>query len=135
MSYPVKYRERTIEYRKAGHTLEETHQTFQVSISTIRKWEKQLEKEGNLEKKPLHRSYKKVNPEKLKEYLSEHPDAYQKEIAKEFSCSATAIYLAMKRLKITRKKDNEISGTGQEKSSGVSGEDQRLSHRKDSICG
>ena len=104
MSYPTKYRERTIEYRKAGHTLEETHQTFKVSISTIRKWEKQLEKEGHLEKKPLHRSYKKVNPEKLKAYVVEHPDAYQKEIAEEFSCSATAIYLAMKRLKITRKK-------------------------------
>lgn len=104
MSYPTKYRERTMEYRKEGHTLEETHQTFKVWISTIRKGEKQLEKEGNLEKKPLHRPYKKINPEKLKAYVAEHPDAYQKEIAKEFGCSATAIYLAMKRLKITRKK-------------------------------
>ena len=104
MSYPTKYRERTIEYRKAGHTLEETHQTFKVSISTIRKWEKQWKEEGNLEKKPLHRSYKKVNPERLKAYVAEHPDAYQKEIAEEFGCSPTAIYLAMKRLKITRKK-------------------------------
>ncbi len=104
MSYPTKYREPTIEYRKAGHTLEETRQIFKVSISTIRKWEKQWKEEGNLEKKPLHRSYKKVNPEKLKTYVAEHPDAYQKEIAGEFGCSPTAIYLAMKRLKITRKK-------------------------------
>ncbi len=111
MSYPTKYRERTIEYRKEGHTLEETHRTFKVSIATIRKWEKQLEKEGNLEKKPLNRSYKKVNPEKLIAYVAEHPDAYQKEIAQECGCSATAIYLAMKRLKITRKKDNEVPGT------------------------
>lgn len=104
MSYPTKYRERTIEYRKEGHTLEETHKTFKVAITTIRKWEKQLEKEGSLEKKPLHRSYKKIDPEKLKAYVSEHPDAYQKEIAEEFGCSAVAIHLAMKRLKITRKK-------------------------------
>ena len=104
MSYPMKYRERTIEYRKAGHTLEETHQTYKVAIATIRKWEKQLKEEGNLEKKPLHRSYKKINPEKLKAYVSEHPDAYQREIAEEFGCSAVAIHLAMKRLKITRKK-------------------------------
>ena len=104
MSYPTKYRERTIEYRKAGHTLEETHRIFKVSIGSIRKWEKQLEKEGNLEKKPLHRSYKKINPEKLTAYVAEHPDAYQKEIADEFGCSAAAICLAMKRLKITRKK-------------------------------
>ena len=110
MSYPTKYRERTIEYREAGHTLEETHQTFKVAITTIRKWEKQLKEEGNLEKKPLHRSYKKIDPEKLKEYVAEHPDAYQKEIAEEFGCSATAICLAMKRLKITRKKRQR--GTG-----------------------
>ena len=111
MSYPTKYRERTIEYRKAGHTPEETHRIFRVSISTIREWEKQLEKEGNLEKKPLHRSYKKVNPEKLKAYVTEHPDAYQKEIAEEFGSSATAIYLAMKRLKITRKKRQRDTGS------------------------
>ena len=135
MSYPTKYRERTIEYRKEGHTLEESHQTFKVSISTIRRWEKRLEEEGSLEKKPLHRSYKKVNPEKLIAYVKRHPDAYQKEIAEVFGCSATAIYLAMKRLKITRKKDNAIPRAGREKSSGVSGEDQRLSHGKDSICG
>ena len=111
MSYPTKYRERTIEYRKSGHTLEETHRTFRVSIATIRKWEKQLEEEGSLEKKPLHRSYKKINPEKLIAYVAEHPDAYQKEIAEEFGCSATAICLAMKRLKITRKKRQQGTGS------------------------
>ena len=65
MSYPTKYRERTIEYRKEGHTLEETRATFKVSISTIRKWEKQLKEKGNLEKKPLHRSFKKIDPQKM----------------------------------------------------------------------
>ena len=104
MSYPTKYRERTIEYRKEGHTLEETCATFKVSISTIRKWEKQLKEKGNLEKKPLHRSFKKIDPEKLKQYVQEHPDAYLKEIAEEFHCSDTAVHLALRRLKITRKK-------------------------------
>jgi len=45
-----------------------------------------------------------LNPEKLIAYVTEHPDAYQKKIVEEFGCSATAIYLAMKRLKITRQK-------------------------------
>ena len=108
MSYPAKYRERTIQYRKEGHTLEETHRTFKVSISTIRSWQKQWEEEGNLENKPLHRSYKKVNPDKLVAYVEKHPDAYQKELAKEFDCSAMAICLAMKRLKITLKKRQQV---------------------------
>jgi len=87
MSYSRDYRERTIEYRQAGHTLEETHQIFQVSKSTIQKWEKQLKETGNLEKKPLKRGFRKIDPKKLKTYLVEHPDAYQKEMAQEFGCS------------------------------------------------
>ena len=104
MSYPVKYRERVIEYRKEGHTLEQTKEVFKVAISTIRKWERQLKEEGDLENKPLNRSFKKIDPEKLKAYVNEHPDAYLKEFAKEFNCSTTAIIKAFKRLGITRKK-------------------------------
>lgn len=51
MSYSKKYRERTIEYGQDGHTLEETHQIFKVSIATIRKWEKQWKETGDLGKK------------------------------------------------------------------------------------
>ncbi|NBK18351.1 hypothetical protein D1157_10805 [Anaerotruncus sp. X29] len=43
--------------------------------------------------------------------MAEHPDAYPKEIAEEFGCSATAVYLAMKRLKITRKKRQRDTGS------------------------
>ena len=76
MSYSKRYRERTIEYRQSGHTLEETHQTFKVSISTIQSWEKQLKETGDLGKKELHRGFRKIDPEKLKAYVAEHPDAY-----------------------------------------------------------
>ena len=104
MSYPVKYRERTIEYRREGHTLEETKEVFKVAISTIRKWEKMWEEKGNLEPVKAKRTFKKVDPEKLRAYVAEHPDAYQYEIAKAFGCSKSAIQKALDRLKITRKK-------------------------------
>ena len=104
MSYSKKYRERTIEYRQAWHTLEETHQVFKVSISTIREWEKQRKETGDLGKKKLHRSFRKIDPEKLKAYVAEHPDAYQSEIAKAFGCSESGIRDALRRYKITRKK-------------------------------
>ena len=73
MSYSKKYRERTIEYRQSGHTLEETHQIFKVSRSTIQEWEKHLKETGDLEKKELHRGFRKIDPEKLKAYVAEHP--------------------------------------------------------------
>ena len=104
MSYSRKYRERTIEYRQAGHTLEETHQTFKVSRTTIQIWEKQLKETGDLGKKKLHRSFRKIDPEKLKAYVAEHPDAYQSEMAKAFECSESGIRDALRRYKITRKK-------------------------------
>ena len=104
MSYPTKYRERTIEYRQEGHTLEETKEVFHVSISTIRKWEKQLREEGHLEKNPVQRSFRTIDPEKLRKYVTEHPDAYQSEMANEFHCSESGIREVLKKLKITRKK-------------------------------
>ena len=42
MSYPEKYRIRTLEYRREGHTLEQTSNVFKVAVITIREWEKQL---------------------------------------------------------------------------------------------
>ena len=104
MSYSTDYRKRTIEYRQAGHTLEETHQIFKVSKTTIREWEKQLNETGNLEKKELHRESRKIDPEALKAYIAEHPDAYQSEMAEVFQCSESGIRYALKRHKITRKK-------------------------------
>ena len=104
MSYSKKYRERTIEYRQDGHMLEETHQIFKVSIVTIRKWEKQLKETGDLGKKELHRGFRKIDPEKLKAYVAEYPDAYQSEMAQVFGCSESGIHDALKWHKITRKK-------------------------------
>ena len=59
----------------------------------------------DLSNKPLNRGFKKIDPEKLRVYISKHPDAYQKEIAEIFECSAETIRKAMKCLGITRKKD------------------------------
>ena len=81
MSYSKDYRKRTIEYRQAGYSLEATHQVFKVSKSTIQKWEKQLKETGDLDKKELHRSFRKIDPEKLKMYVAQHPEAYQSEMA------------------------------------------------------
>ena len=110
MSYSEDYRKRTIEYRGEEHTLEEAHEVFKVSISTIRAWEKQWNEKGTLAPAPVVRGYKKIEPQKLKMYVQEHPDADPKEIAQEFNCCETAVRKAFKRLGITRKKRRYITG-------------------------
>ena len=103
MSYPLSFKKRAIEYRKSGHSAQETQEALQVSISTIYRWERQLEEQGHLGSKPLMRPHKKIDPEKLRTYIAAHPDAFLKEIAQEFGCSITAIQKAFKRLGIVRR--------------------------------
>ncbi|MDQ5984277.1 MAG: hypothetical protein RUMPE_01324 [Eubacteriales bacterium SKADARSKE-1] len=48
----------------------------------------------------------KIDREKLRDDVSsEHPDAYIKEMAKEFGCSESGINYELAKLRITRKKD------------------------------
>ena len=108
MSYPEKYRIRTLEYRREGHTLEQTSKVFKVNISTIREWEKRLKEEGTLAAREIKRPFKKIDPEKLKDYVKNNPDAYLREIADAFNCCQTAVRKALQRLKITRKKRQRI---------------------------
>ena len=108
MTYSEDYRRRVIEYRKEGHTFKETMQVFKVALSTIQKWEKKLKEEGTLKKKPVIRSFRKVDPEKVKLYFTEHPDAYLREAATEFGCCETTITYVCRKLKITRKKRPRI---------------------------
>ena len=104
MAYDEKYKLRTLSYKNEGHTLSQTSAIFQISITTIRKWEKQLKEEGNLKRHTIPRRFKKIEPEKLRAYVKENPDAYLREIAEVFQCCQTAIRKALIRLKITRKK-------------------------------
>ena len=135
MSYSKDLRERVVEYKQSGHTYEETHAIFKVAISTIQKWEKQQKETGSLEKKELHRGFRKIDPEKLKSYVAEHPDAYQSEMAREFGCSESGIRDALKRLKITRKKNDSLPGAKSRKSSGVPGGNQGHPAGTDRLCG
>ena len=65
---------------------------------------KKLREEGTLKRKSVKRSFRKLDPEKLKQFLAQHPDAYLREIAAEFGCCEITVTYVCQRLKITRKK-------------------------------
>ncbi len=119
MSKSKDLREAAIAYHEAGHTIAETAEVFQVAKCTISEWKKRKKETGNLNNKPLNRTFKKIDPEKLKTYVKNHPDATQQEMADEFGCCNQAISKALKRNKITRKKDNPLQKTESEKGKGV----------------
>jgi predicted HTH transcriptional regulator len=49
---------------------------------------------------------KKNRPQKLCQYIEEHPDACLKELAKQFNCKTSSMHNAIVKLKIARKKNH-----------------------------
>lgn len=110
MSYDIKYRERVLEYLSEGHSYRETAAVFKVSPTTLQTWKSKLKETGTLASKKRKETWRKIDPDKLREYVDEHPDSYQYEIAAAFGVRLYAIQKALKRLKITRKKNYTIQG-------------------------
>jgi len=110
MGYDIKFRRRAIEYWNEGNTKRKTATVFNISATTLQKWKSMLKNTGKLEDNKRKESWKKIDPVKLKEYIKENPDAYLKEIAEEFNCSDVAVLKALRRLKISRKKNHSIPG-------------------------
>jgi transposase len=119
MVYSEDLRKKVIAYLQDGHTQGSAHEVFRVGLTTIKAWKKQYNRTGNLHRKPLNRSFKKLDPEKLSDYVRAHPDAYLREIAEAFGCTGEAVRQAMVKLKITRKKDEAIQGARRGNAEGV----------------
>ena len=103
MSYSVDLRKKVLKYR-AAHTLEKTSETFDISVSAIRDWEKLQKEQGSLEPKELKRNGRKIKKGELEADVEKYPDDFNWERAKRFKCTEEAIRKAMKRHKLTRKK-------------------------------
>jgi transposase len=103
MAYDKVLRERAVFYRET-HTQKETCEAFGISSSALKEWQKKYKETGSLENKPLERTWRKIDPEKLKADVQAHPDDFNDERAERFGCCGEAIRQALQKLKITRKK-------------------------------
>ena len=104
MAYSVDLRSRVINSIKEGRTQEETSERFNVGTATIQRWLVLLSETGSLEKRPLNRSPRKFESDKLDAYIKENPDALVKDIAQHLGGSTTGAFYALEREKITFKK-------------------------------
>ena len=106
MAYSEDYRKRALEYMDEGHTYEELYEAFKIYPSRISQWRKLQEKTGGL--KPQYRETRsgKIDMKRLEQELERKPDAYLSELAAIFGCTDQAIFYALKRLKITVKKNS-----------------------------
>jgi transposase len=104
MSHSSDLRKKAIAYFENGGSIKDVCIVFGISRSSFLRWRGIKEEKGNVERKARIKAPYKLNNEKLKAYIKKHPDAYLSEMAENFKVTPSCIWVALKRLKITRKK-------------------------------
>ena len=130
MAYDRDLRLRALEYVQAEHSLTQIAAVFELNISTIITWKKRYGTTGDAKTK-IHRPVnKKIIPEKLIEYVEEHPDAYLKEIAKDFGCHPSSVLKRLRKLRLREKKEHILQRIRPQTSRSIFRKNQRYSQRK-----
>ena len=104
--YDKKFKINVVNFYKSDkkHTYRMTCEVFGITQMTLRDWIKKYDETGDIKHKTRVVHNKKVNPNELKAYVEEHPDAFQYEIAEHFNCSQPYICILLKNLGFTLKK-------------------------------
>ena len=101
MSYSLDFRVRVFKLKhKEQLTFQQTSDRFGIPIRTLFRWQKRLEPKTTRNKPST-----KIDMDALSKDVKDNPDAYQYERAKKFGVSQSAIFYALKRLKISTKKN------------------------------
>lgn len=106
MAYSKDYRQMILGKLEAGVTYRELAREYNISKTTIQNWKRQPER------KIVKTRKSKIDMEQLRQDVEQYPDHYQRERAVRFNCTQRAIGMALRRLKITQKKDFEPSTSG-----------------------
>ena len=108
MAYSTDFKQRALDYIKEGHSHVEAAKVFDVGVRTLFTWEKNLREQGHLERKKRVVKNRKIPLEELKAFVEAHPDAFLREIAAHFDCAVPSVWAALKQIKVTLKKDDEL---------------------------
>ena len=101
--YSIDFIRCAVAFKDSGHTFEELREAFKIPPATYYIWKRKLENGYNGEKVYRERK-RKIDKEKLRQAVEQKPDAYLRELAEQFDCTASAIFRMLKKLKITLKK-------------------------------
>lgn len=104
MAYPTALRQKALDYYQECKNLSQVSRVFGISLSALKQWVKLQKQTGSLEHRVKGSNATKVDQEKLRQYLTEHPDAYQYEIAEHLGCTAANVCYLLKAIGVTRKK-------------------------------
>jgi len=103
MAYSIDFIKRAVAFRKEGHTFAQLREAFNIPSATYYDWEEKLSS-GYYDRKVKRERKRKIDKDDLKRKLAEKPDAFLRELAEEYGCTESAVFYALKKLNITRKK-------------------------------
>lgn len=107
MSYSEDLRERVVGFVRDGGSKTEAAKRFSVSRAIIYIW---LKSESLCPQKTGPKGHTRLQVEKLKQLITERPDAYLDELAVELNVSAFTVAYGLQRLGISRKKKHTVPG-------------------------
>ena len=102
MSYSLDFRQKVLNYIENGGRVVKAAKIFGVARATIYRWSNRQD----LEATKVERRKRKLDWKALEEDVKSNPDAKLIERAKRFGVHPTAIWYALNKMKITRKKKN-----------------------------
>lgn len=111
MVYSLDLRQKALNYIANGGSRSEAAKIFGVTTRTLANWLSR-QKQQDLAPKMKGSNPSKIDNEKLKQYIKDHPDSYLREIAQVFSSTLQAVFYACKRLNITLKKRSHTTKKG-----------------------
>lgn len=100
MAYSLDFRRKVLSVRqKEGLTIAEVADRFGVGVASVVRWLKDVHR-----KKQGFRK-RKIDMDVLRQDIADYPDAYQHERAARLGVTQNAIFLALKRLRVSYKKN------------------------------
>jgi len=110
MTYSIQFRKKVLKLQQEGESFLKLSKRFTISTTTISRWKKRLKAKVTRSKSPT-----KIDEQLLKQDIIENPDSYLPERAKKLGVSKSGLHDAMKRLRISYKKNTKSSKSGSRK--------------------
>src|ERR1035438_1596442 len=106
-AYALDLRERVVKFIQGGGSKAEAARRFALARSSVYRY-LEAAKKGVLPPKTSWGTWRKLDPEKLRAHVQEHPDATLKEIQQVFGVSHHAVWVRLGKLGFTLKKTHKI---------------------------
>jgi transposase len=103
MAYSIDFVKRAVSYKQNGHTFARLREAFGIPAVTYYEWKRKL-KNGCFDIAIKRERKRKIDKETLKQTVEEKADAFLKEYAERFNCTPAAVFYALEKLDITRRK-------------------------------